>query len=46
MFGLVERGNDGKAYIEEVKDKKGPTLLKILYDHDEEGTAVISQKMQ
>ncbi|CAF0751225.1 unnamed protein product [Brachionus calyciflorus] len=42
MFGLVERGENGKAYVEVVKDRKGPTLLKILYDHVEEGTVIIS----
>ncbi|RNA23174.1 ISXO2-like domain-containing [Brachionus plicatilis] len=42
MFGLVERGENGKAYVEVVKDRKGATLLKILYDHVEEGTTIIS----
>ena len=25
MFGIVERGTEGKAYVEIVKDRKGPT---------------------
>ncbi|CAF0980655.1 unnamed protein product [Brachionus calyciflorus] len=41
IFGMVERGPSGRAFVQVVKDRKGPTLLKILYDHVEPGTKIV-----
>lgn len=42
MFGLVERGTDGKCYVQIVPNRKAKTLLEIIYDRVETGTTIIS----
>lgn len=42
MFGMVERGPNGKCLIQIVPDRKSVTLLQIIYEHVEPETIIIS----
>lgn len=42
LFGIVERGVNGRCYLEIVPNRKAETLLQIIYDHVAEGSIIIS----
>ena len=42
MFGMVERGEKRKCFVQIVPNRKAEVLLKIIYDHVLEGTTIIS----
>ena len=42
MFGMVERGENGRCFIAIVPNRKSDTLLKVIYDYIEGGTIIIS----
>ncbi|RNA02274.1 ISXO2-like domain-containing [Brachionus plicatilis] len=42
MFGMVERVEKGKCFVQIVPNRKAEVLLKIIYDHVSEGTTITS----
>ncbi len=42
LFGMVEKGDHGKCYLTMVPNRKSETLLRVIYDHVQPRSVIIS----